>query len=187
MPVHEWAASLEGLRDQVWKRLLRGVNDRRAAGRHPTLATVDAGGMPQLRTVVLRAADRQAATLRVYSDCNAAKVAQLAAHPSAGIHIWDRDAHLQIRVMAKAEVMTGEPMAPLWEKIPEHARCNYGTQPRPGEAIDEGLAYERIPRFEDFAVITLVIQEFDALHLGHQHRRALFRREDDWQGQWLAP
>jgi spermidine/putrescine transport system substrate-binding protein len=45
--LHEWARSLPDLHSQGWKRLVRGVNDRRAAGRHPTLATVDAQGMPQ--------------------------------------------------------------------------------------------------------------------------------------------
>ncbi len=185
--VHEWAQSLESLHAQAWKRLLRGVNDRRAAGRHPTLATVDAQGTPQLRTIVLRSADPEASMLRVYSDCHAAKVAELRANPAAGVHIWDREAHLQIRAVAVASIVTGSSVAALWEKIPEHARCNYGTQPRPGTLLDDGLDYERIPAFEDFAVIELAIQQFDLLHLGHVHRRARFHRSDDWAGQWIAP
>ncbi len=185
--VHEWARSLETIREQGWKRLLRGVNDRRAAGRHPTLVTVDAEGMPQARTVVLRAADPETAVLKVYSDCNAAKVAEVRQSQSAGIHIWDREAHLQIRILARASVVMGEPVAALWDRIPEHARCNYGTQPAPGKPIDQGLAYERLPNFDDFAVIELAVMQLDLLHLGHEHRRARFERDDGWAGRWLAP
>jgi pyridoxamine 5'-phosphate oxidase len=52
--VHAWAADLGLLRAHVWDRLVRGVHDRRAAARHPTLATVAPDGLPEARTVVSR-------------------------------------------------------------------------------------------------------------------------------------
>jgi pyridoxine/pyridoxamine 5'-phosphate oxidase len=60
--LHPWAADLSDLHAQVWTRLMRGVRDRRASSRHPTLATVTPDGKPQARTVVLRAADISAGT-----------------------------------------------------------------------------------------------------------------------------
>ncbi len=36
--LHPWASSLSEIYAQVWMRLLRGVRDRRAPARHPTLA-----------------------------------------------------------------------------------------------------------------------------------------------------
>jgi pyridoxine/pyridoxamine 5'-phosphate oxidase len=185
--VHSWARHLPDLHAQGWKRLVRGVNDRRAAGRHPTIATVDDQGMPQARTVVLRAADPQAGILRVYTDRHAPKVAEVSARPHAALHIWDKDAHLQLRILARVAVRTGEPVADLWERIPEHARCNYGTLPGPARPIDEGLAYQRVPNFDDFAVLELTVESMELLHLGYVHRRARFERADDWAGQWLAP
>jgi drug/metabolite transporter (DMT)-like permease len=71
---HPWATGLESpdaqvcLHAQVWARLLRGVGDRHAPARHPVLATVAQGGMPQARTVVLRAADAAAGTLDIHTD-----------------------------------------------------------------------------------------------------------------------
>ncbi|MFP3387127.1 pyridoxamine 5'-phosphate oxidase family protein, partial [Tritonibacter sp. SIMBA_163] len=54
--------------------MIRGVHDRHAPARHPTLATVSPAGMPQARTVVLRGADKQAATLTLYTDVHSDKV-----------------------------------------------------------------------------------------------------------------
>jgi len=104
---HDWARSMDGLLEQAWKRLGRGVADRRAAARHPTLATVDADGWPQARTVVLRGADRAASQLTVYTDRKAGKVAELLHTPRAAVHVWDQTAHLQIRAVAEAVIHTG--------------------------------------------------------------------------------
>lgn len=46
---------------------MRGVDDRHAPARHPTLATVNSEGKPQARTVVLRAADQRSATLDIHT------------------------------------------------------------------------------------------------------------------------
>ena len=56
LELHPWAADLQELQAQVWTRLVRGVRDRRAPSRHPTLATVSPEGKPEARTVVLRCA-----------------------------------------------------------------------------------------------------------------------------------
>ncbi|MGY6410125.1 MAG: hypothetical protein ACXIUV_03735 [Alkalilacustris sp.] len=82
-----WAATLPTLHAEAWARLVRGVHDRRAAARHPTLATVAADGAPQLRTVVLRAADRAQARLHVHTDLRSAKVGDLRAEPRAAVHV----------------------------------------------------------------------------------------------------
>jgi hypothetical protein len=60
---HTWAQMLGTLYTQAWHRLVRGVHDRHAPARHPTLATVTPDGWPQARTVVLRAADHAQHTL----------------------------------------------------------------------------------------------------------------------------
>ncbi len=184
---HDWAEALDTLLDQTWKRLQRGVADRRAPGRHPTLATVDADSMPQARTVVLRSADPDTATLRVYSDQSADKVHEVRAHPHAAVHIWDNIAHLQLRLLADVTVMTGEALQPVWDQLSNHARNCYGFQPASGDPIGDGLAYDKLPELSAFAVLELKIQRMDILHLGHRHRRARFSRSDNWQGHWVVP
>jgi len=185
--LHEWAQSLDTLLAQVWKRLGRGVADRRAPGRHPTLATISPDGMPQARTVVLRSADPDAGVATIFTDRFADKVDDVRAHPHAALHIWDNLAHLQIRLLTHVAVKTGAELEPIWANLSDHARRCYGFSPASGEAIAEGLSYSKTPDISAFAVLELTIERMDILHLGYQHRRAEFSRHNDWAGQWTVP
>jgi pyridoxamine 5'-phosphate oxidase len=184
---HPWAAELASLHAQVWTLLLRGVHDRHAAARHPTLATVTPAGMPQARTVVLRAADKAAGSLDIYTDLHSAKVAQLRATPFAALHIWDSAAHLQLRLEAEVAILTGADVAEIWARVPAPSRMAYGSIPATGQPIAQGLAYSKTPDAASFVVLRLNIGAMDVVHLGPDHRRAQFMRADGWAGQWLAP
>ena len=184
---HDWATSLPTLHGQAWKRLERGVADRRAPGRHPTLATVDDRGRPQARTVVLRAADRTDACLRVYTDRHSDKVEELQANPVAGLHFWDPGAHLQIRLQGDVRISAGESVRSVWERLSDHARDCYGRDPAPGNMLDDALAYRKWPEPDAFAVLEIRLQEMDILHLGRHHRRARYERSDGWAGHWIVP
>ncbi|WP_405404671.1 pyridoxamine 5'-phosphate oxidase family protein [Paracoccus sp. Ld10] len=184
---HPWAVGLDSLRDQVWQRLRRGVADRHDPARHPVLATVTPGGMPQARTVVLRGADPAAGVLEVHTDLMSGKVADLRANPLVALHVWDAGAHLQTRIEARAAILTGDAVAQVWARVPDPSRQSYGSQPPPGTPIDDALAYAKRPDAACFAVLRLTVLAIDAVHLGPQHRRARYTRETGWQGQWLAP
>ncbi len=184
---HPWAAELESLHAHLWARLSRGVHDRHAPARHPTLATVGAEGLPQARTVVLRAADARAGTLHLYTDRQSAKVAELQANPLAALHVWDPSAHLQIRIEAQVAIQTGADVANTWARIPEPSRYAYSSTATPGRPIPEALAYSKTPDPTSFALLCLTVRAIDALHLGPDHRRARFERADEWAGQWLVP
>lgn len=184
---HAWATDLGPLLTQVWTRLVRGVADRHAAARHPTLATVSPAGWPEARTVVLRGADPVAGTLDLHTDLHSAKVAALQANPRAALHVWDASAHLQTRAEVMVEVLTGDAVAAIWARVPDPSRQSYGTRPAPGTAIADALAYEKHPDAACFAVLRCTVQAFDVVHLGPQHRRARFERASVWSGHWLAP
>ncbi len=184
---HPWARSLDSLYDQVWTRLIRGVHDRRAAARHPTLATVSSGGKPQARTVVLRAADRDQARLEIHTDRLSAKIGELGKNPMAEVHVWDARARLQIRLQAEVSIQTGPEVDAIWERVPEGSRLSYGGNPAPGQPIKDALAYQKAPERTRFAVLGLAVLTMDILHLGPDHRRASFCKNDGWKGQWLAP
>lgn len=182
-----WAVDLGELHAQVWTRLVRGVHDRHAPARHPTLATVRADGLPQARTVVLRAADREAATLDIHTDLHSAKVAELRENPWAALHVWDASAHLQTRIEAEVAILSGADVAGIWDRVPAPSRSAYGSTPAPGQPIPNALAHDKQPDPAAFAVLRLSVRAIDALHLGPRHRRARFERGDGWAGQWLAP
>ena len=171
--------SLPSLLDTVWQHILRGKADRKHPARHPTLATIGANG-PELRTLVLRRADRATATLELHTDDASPKATEIANDPRTALHIWIPKANLQIRARATAELTQGDP--DLFAQLPPDAQANYqgpipGT-PLPTEAPDTA------PRF---AQITLTLTEIDALLLATPHQRALYTRAKNWHGTWIAP
>jgi hypothetical protein len=169
------------LLDLVWSRLGQGLRDRTHPARHPALASIGPGG-PEVRTLVLRAADRGAGTLELHTDAASPKAAQIAADPRVSLLVWVPEDRLQIRLRALAELVAGDPA--LFAALPAEARANYGGAP-PGSARaetgDEGAGDPA-----RFAAIRCRIVEIDALVLGTPHRRALFRGPD-FEGGWIAP
>ncbi|MGO2147748.1 pyridoxamine 5'-phosphate oxidase family protein [Halomonas sp.] len=184
---HFWAEELPLLHDHLWARLIQGVSDRHAPARYLTLATVSESGLPQARTVVLRSADKQAATLAVYTDIHSGKISALRANPMAALHVWDAAEQLQIRMEASVTVLIGEAVSEQWHSLPEHARSAYSSGPAPGKPIAASLDYTKTPDESAFAVLWMDVQAIEALHLGQHHRRAVFSRGDGWAGQWLVP
>ncbi len=184
---HPWASDLAQLHAEVWLRLTRGVHDRHAPARHPTLATVSRDGLPQARTVVLRAADKAAGTLDIHTDLRSAKVRDLRGMAFAALHVWDASAHLQLRLEAEVAILTGKDVAAIWDRVPATSQGAYGSTPAPGEPIAQALDYTKAADPTCFAVLRLTISAVDALHLGPNHRRARFDRKTGWAGVWLAP
>ena len=183
----EWFETLAGLHDQVWQRLGRGVADRRAPGRQPTLATVSADGWPEARTVVLRRAERSAALLEVYTDSMSDKIASLSHAPRAALHVWEPKLDFQMRLQADVTLLQGDAVANRWESVPDIARLSYGVTPPPGAPIAAALDYDKTPDQSRFCVLSLTLTHIDVVHLGDAHRRAAFRADDGWAGQWLVP
>lgn len=171
----------------AWSVLERGVADRRSPARHPTLATVSPDGLPQARTVVMRAVQRDCATVEVHSDARADKVGALQANPNAAVHIWHPRQKLQVRLACRVSISLGPEVEDRWQRVPEASRVAYGATPAPGTPIQHPQAYEVHPELDTFAVLSCQIDEIDLLHLGAFHRRARFNRSDNWAGEWRVP
>ena len=98
--------SLTGMLDMVWQQIGRGTKDRHPPARHPTLATTTPQG-PELRTLVLRAASRDAGTLEFHTDAVSPKAYQITDNPNVALHIWIPKTSLQIRARATARLLPG--------------------------------------------------------------------------------
>ena len=183
----DWFQTLAGLYDQLWDTLVQGVVDSGHPARHPTLATVSPDGWPEARTVVLRGADQIAGTISVFTDLHSAKVDSLRKTPRAALHIWDASNRLQLRLSCVVQIQQGPDVAHIWAQVPDHSRQSYGVTPAPGRPIASALAYAKSPDPATFAVLHCTVAHIDAVHLGTHHRRARFRRDADWQGEWLVP
>lgn len=183
----DWFTTLDGLRARAWAMLARGVADPRHPCRLPTIATVGPDGWPQARSMVLRAADPAAGLISLHTDLQSPKLASLRQTPRIALHVWDAKSALQIRLQADVQVQSGADVAHLWAKIPDHARQSYGVIPPPGTAIADALDYVKSPDPATFAVLVCRVMQMDLVHLGVQHRRAHYSRNDDWAGGWLSP
>ncbi len=179
----DWAHSLPSLLGEAWRRL----EAAEGAARNPALATTGHNGAPEIRTVILRSADRQAGTLAFHTDAESPKVAQLRRRPRAAILVWDAEVSLQVRLDARISVLSGSSSSSAWADVPEHARSRYGGS-LPGTPISAPEAAEDGADLARFAVLTAYVHRIDALHLGaSRHRRAVYRIEDGFAGRWVAP
>lgn len=188
---------LDGFRAEGWRCLADGVGHRHSPFHTPSLATVDAAGRPRLRTVVLRAAEAGAGTLRFHCDRRSDKAREIAENGLAALHVYDGRAKLQLRVEGRARLHHDDALADAaWAAALTMSRVCYGVEPAPGTALATGDAYAmpdedpkaRIGR-ENFCAVVFTAERLDLLYLDRRgHRRAVFSREGEgWMGTWVAP
>ena len=188
---------LEASLAELWRLLGEGAARGRSGFHLPALATLAPDGRPRLRTVVLRAADREAGTLRFHCDRRSAKAAELAAAPACALAAYDADAKVQIRVEGTANLHTDDAAAEAaWAGSRAMSRVCYGAAPAPGTALPAGDAYtlpDEAAATEvgrpHFAAVVVRAAALEFLYLDRRgHRRAGWRRDGDgWVGGWLAP
>ena len=186
-------ATLEEALAEAFRLLSRGVADRRSAFHTPTLATLGAEGAPNLRTVVLRAFDPAARSLRIHTDRRSVKAAEIAADPRAMLHGYDAGAQVQLRLTGHAMLhLDDETAESAWAASREMSRMCYATPHAPGARL---AAPPEAPRDAEggrgnFAAVTLRIAALDWLMLAHAgHRRARFAwdAEGRLDASWRAP
>ncbi|MDG1520989.1 MAG: pyridoxamine 5'-phosphate oxidase family protein [Yoonia sp.] len=175
-----WFETADGLWSAAWDEIAS-----RAETRLWTLATVDADGGPQQRTIVLRGAEPT--TLQFHTDLGSSKIAHLRRDPRAGLLCWLPNRQLQLRINAAVTIRHGADVADIWDAVPDASREAYGAVPASGQPIDDALAYAKPANQAAFAVLDCAVDTLDVLHLGADHRRVIFSRDGDWRGQWVAP
>lgn len=168
-------SELESLRAQIWQQLRQAIGEREHEWRTPVLADVDAEGLPQARTVVLRQADPIAGTLQIYTDSRSPKVADLLGRPDAVLVFWSRSLSWQLRARVTVQVQTdGELVEAAWEQVSRTAAAaDYLAPAAPGSVFS--LPAQGDLSLHHLAVLLARIQAFDWLELSRDgHRRVRF-------------
>jgi len=170
----------EDLAVRLWRELQRAPHDRHHEWRTPVLATqgIDGRG-PQARTVVLRHADAQFWSLRVYTDARSPKCSELAAQPLAQLTFWSKRLNWQLRVAAMATVeFEGKQVETAWERVKQSpAAADYLSAYPPGQ-IQHSIRPEvehfgSAPREHHLAILNFKVSSIDWLALSKDgHRRA---------------
>ncbi len=173
--------------------LAQGEADAESPWRNPTLVTLGLDGAPQARTVVLRRADFAARQVETHTDVRSAKYRELQAQPAAGLHGWDTEGRVQLRLTGSATLHTADGVADAaWASLRSQTRATYAVTPGPGTPLvspdDPGQTDEAGARAA-FCVVRLTFNRLEYLHLRQGgHRRARFT----WTGAqrlatWLVP
>ncbi|NEU11277.1 pyridoxamine 5'-phosphate oxidase [Methylobacterium sp. BTF04] len=195
-PLPAFYDDLDASLAELWRLLAEAPVLRRNAFHMPALATVDASGQPQVRTVVLREADPVTGTLRFHCDRRSEKAAAIAASGRAALHGYDSALKIQIRVTGSARLHTDDALAEAaWTGSRPMSRICYGVTPAPGTALPTGDAYALPDEAEvalgrpHFCATVVTATALDFLFLDRRgHRRAGWSLVDgQWAGRWLAP
>ena len=179
--------NLNDFLDFAWVQISRGKADKKSPARHPTFITSSIDDFPNARTLVMRQCDRENDQIEFHTDTESYKMLSLRENSHAGIHIWLPKVNLQIQMNVDVDVKNGDITIPYWNNVPASSRIAYGTIPLPGSVIKNPFDYEYTPDQKRFAVLICHIQTIQLLLLGHKHIRAKFKKETNWQGEWLSP
>lgn len=182
---HDIPLPLADLQRHVWTQLQRAVHDKFHEWRAPVLATVDADGLPQVRTVILRQVDIASHQLTFFTDSRAPKVSQLLAQPKASLLFWSKRLSWQLRVQAQVTVLLEGPrLESVWDNLAQSPTApDYLSLPAPGTVLQSSQAApDSVPHI---AILVAEVQEIDWLELARSgHRRAQLRGHE---AQWLVP
>lgn len=194
--------TLEDILDDIWTALADGLIHARDPFHTPTVGTIR-DGAPQLRTVVLRHVDRDAAELGFHTDVRSLKRSDLEGVPQLAWHFYDRERKVQLRIQGRAALHTNDDVADrAWEATTPLGRRCYGQIIGPSQSTDapdvplpfigelEAGHPDTTARCRDnFCVVRSHLTAIDWLYLRFEgHQRALFTREEaEWSGRWIAP
>ena len=187
--------------ETAWRLLGRGAADRRSPLHTPVVASITASGAPDARVMVLRAAERATARLRFHTDARSPKCAALDGRPVAVLGYHPGEA-IQLRLSGTARIVReGPEIEAIWTNSTPFARRCYMVEAAPGTpraTAGSGLPAgvegrkpelsELVPARANFALVMIELTAVDWLHLAQSgHRRAVFRADDGWRGEWRVP
>jgi pyridoxamine 5'-phosphate oxidase len=197
--------SLEQRFAEAWSLILDGATNRRSPCHTPVIASIGNDGLPQLRVMVLRAADRDARQLRFHTDIRANKVAELSDRSALSVLMYDAEAKVQLRLSGAGHVRTdGADIDGIWHEADRFARRCYLAEAAPGSISSEptsglpewvqGIKPEEadlVTARANFAIVLAEIGRLEWLYLATTgHRRARWDWDDAaqvWNGCWLVP
>ncbi len=186
---------LDALVDDVWLRIVRGLDGQWPPWSLPTLATVAASG-PRARILALRAADVATRTFTFHGDARSQKSREIAADPRVCVVFWDPTDGIEARFTGQAVLRRGDAVADhAWAEVSALRRLASRSAEAPGAHLSGPTRFDAIPLSaeqdgrENFVVIEVHVDDLDWLWVGADDmRRATFAWTGTaWTGTWTIP
>lgn len=184
--------SPDSIHDHIWQKLRDTTAGDRSEMKIATLATV-AADYPQQRSVVLRDVDPQQRQLIFFTDGRSEKITELGTNPKVGLHFWDKELDLQLRMNGSMRALQNGPLAEKYFKeVPQERYAEYGTRDSPGSHLknpeEEYVVSEKMAE-RHFTVLQFSCLRLEALQLNgdHHYRIEFLYTEGDFSAQWLMP
>jgi pyridoxamine 5'-phosphate oxidase len=177
--------SLQAIEAELWRELEAAPRDKQHPWRTPVLATTD-GQVGDARTVILREVNAEQATLLIYTDARAGKVAQIAAHPRGTLVMWSPALGWQLRLRVQLQTVNdGLELSSCWARLKlSPAADDYLSPQAPGTPLEHAIDSRGERAY--FALLEASVLSIDWLELHAQgHRRARFG--NDATSCWLQP
>ena len=164
----------------IWRLLARGAADAKHPFKLFSIATVNANGLPDARTVVLRACDITAKELCFHTDIRSGKIAHIIKQPEVCLLFWHPKQSLQLRIFGEAHFHhLDEKTRQIIASLPPQQMALYGYGAKPGSIMEQvnQHAFDETLVVQNFAWVRVSVHTLDALHLGRNgvHTRIQFR------------
>lgn len=190
---------------KAWDLIEPGASKRTSPAHTPVVGTIGGDGVPQLRIMVLREADRANRRLRFHTDVRSTKIHEIASNGKASVLMYDAAEKLQLRLSGEARVQNdATDVDDAWSSSTTFARRCYMAErppatpsPNPTSGLPnwiEGRQPDELQLLDaraNFAVLWFEIHSIEWLYLANQgHRRARWDWHDgtqSWHGSWLVP
>ena len=189
-----------GLWTQAWDLILAGAERTDHPFGLTYQGSVGGQGVPRQRTVVLRAAERDRAELRIYTDRRSIKARELTHNPLLSYLFWDPETRIQFSGHGPTHWLAQEEARSIFASLPKHGRKAYATVRPPSTPLDrasDGLPADWADRSceqtdyasANFGVLVTRIEYADVLQLDRHHnlRLTATRSGEDWSLRWVTP
>lgn len=195
-------SSLHSIEADCWKRLNEAALSAKSDFHLPVAGTIS-GGIPSLRTVVLRRVWQEERKLAFHTDVRSPKVGELQLNPNISLLFYHKTHRIQLRTQGTAIVQTDGPEAWYgWNNSTGYSRRCYLSTEAPGSFSPqpsigfpdiyrnrEPTVEETVSAREHFAIVIIQVIKMDWVWLNHAgHRRAMFDyRGKEVEACWLIP
>lgn len=119
--------------EKLWQTLAAASQDTKHPWNILSLATCDAAGSPQLRSIILRELDCKQCIVSLFTDRRSHKVKEINHSPKVALLFWNSQTREQLRLSGTARIdQDPQRLDACWQSVTEQSRINYATVSPPG-------------------------------------------------------